>query len=100
MSELLDALIGERRRQAIEYEKYLVELVDLAKKVKSPETGAKYPGSLDTSAKRALYDNLGKDESLAIKVDSAVRNTKKDGWRGNRVKEKGSALRCARGAAG
>jgi len=88
MSELLDALIEERRQQAIEYEKYLAELVKLTKKVANPETGAKYPGSLDTPAKRALYDNLGKDEGLANKVDSAVRNTKKDGWRGNKVKER------------
>lgn len=88
MSELLDALIEERRQQAIEYEKYLAKLVALTKQAKNPATGAKYPDSVNTPAKRALYDNLGKDEGLAIKVDDAVRTTKKDGWRGNKVKER------------
>jgi type I restriction enzyme R subunit len=88
MSELLDTLIEERRQQAIEYEKYLAKLVALTKQAKNPATGTKYPGAIDTPAKRALYDNLGKDEALAVKVDSAVRQTKKDGWRGNKVKER------------
>jgi type I restriction enzyme R subunit len=88
MSQLLDALIEKRRQEALEYEQYLAELVVLTKQAKNPQTGSAYPISLDTSAKRALYDNLGNDEMLANKVDSAVRQTKKDGWRGNKVKEK------------
>lgn len=88
MSQLLDALIRQRKDGAIEYEKYLAELVKLTKKAAKPETGATYPSSLDTPAKRALYDNLGKDEALAVNVDYAVRMTKKDGWRGNKVKER------------
>ncbi|EUA93860.1 hypothetical protein I551_8881 [Mycobacterium ulcerans str. Harvey] len=31
-----------------------------------------YPGSLDTDAKRALYDSLDRDEQLALAVDKAV----------------------------
>lgn len=88
MSELLDALIAERRQQAIEYEEYLAKLVELTKQAKNPATGTKYPGAIDTPARRALYDNLGKDEALAVRVDSAVRQTNKDGWRGNKVKER------------
>jgi len=88
MSELLDALIEQRRQEALGYQKYLEEIVELTKKVKNPAAGASYPASLDTPAKRALYDNLGRDEELARQVDCAVRSTRKDGWRGHRVKER------------
>ncbi|HEY9865910.1 MAG TPA: hypothetical protein V6D21_17195, partial [Candidatus Obscuribacterales bacterium] len=38
--------------------------------------------------KRSLYDNLRKDEALALCIDVAVRSTKKEGWIGNRFKER------------
>ena len=88
MSELLDSLIKQRRDGALEYEKYLAELVALAKQVQMPSSGGTYPKPIDTAAKRALYDNLGKDEDLALAVDYAVLSSKKDGWRGHKVKEK------------
>ncbi len=87
MSELLDTLILQRREQALEYEQYLAELFALAEKVQKPG-GTDYPKALSTSARRALYDNLGKDEELALAVDKAVITSKKDGWRGHKVKEK------------
>ncbi|MEQ1525562.1 MAG: type I restriction endonuclease subunit R [Gallionella sp.] len=88
MSELLDSLIKQRREEALDYEKYLAELMALAVKVQKPSGGADYPQTLNTGAKRALYDNLGKDEDLALAVDYAVLSSKKDGWRGHKVKEK------------
>lgn len=90
MSELLDALIEERRQKAIEYQEYLAKIKALATKVVQPEgAGAgRYPSSLNTRAKRNLYDTLDKNEELTIRVDTAVRYTKKDGWTGNRFKEK------------
>ena len=88
MSELLDALIEQRKHQAGDYEKYLAGIVDLAKKVKNPAWGTSYPASIDTAAKQALYDNLDKNEALASAIDAEIRKTKKDDWRGNKVKEK------------
>ncbi len=87
MSELLDALIEQRRKGALDYQQYLAEIVELAKQAKHPTAGT-YPASVDSSAKRALYDNLDKDEALTIAVDDKVRMTCKDGWRGHKVKEK------------
>jgi type I restriction enzyme R subunit len=87
MSELLEGLIVQRRKASLDYEKYLAELVALAKQVQNP-SGTKYPKSLNTRAKQALYDNLGNDESLALAVDYAVVSSKKDDWRGHKVKEK------------
>ncbi len=88
MSELLDTLIQERQHQAREYEQYLARIIDLARQVQNPTSGTVYPKLLNTRARRALYDNLGKDEQLAISVDAAIQQTKKDGWRGNRIKER------------
>jgi type I restriction enzyme R subunit len=87
MSKLLDALIRERKDQALKYRDYLKKMVDLSKEVLHPETSA-YPSSLNSVAKRALYDNLGGDENLALEIDTVLKATKKDNWRGNRVKEK------------
>jgi type I restriction enzyme R subunit len=47
-----------------------------------------YPTSLNTASKRALFDNLGHDEGLALKVDQAVRNSLQDDWRNNAMKTK------------
>ncbi len=88
MSELLDSLIKQRRDAALEYEQYLAKLAALAKQVKNPSGGGSYPKPMDTGAKRALYDNLDKNEELALAVDYAVMSSKKDGWRGHKVKEK------------
>jgi len=88
MSELLDALIKERKKKALEYKKYLKKYIYLSGKVSRPETSSSYPTSLNSAAKRALYDNLGQDEKLANKIDKSVRGTKKDGFRGNIIKER------------
>ena len=86
MSALLDALITQRRRDALSYHEYLQKIVDLTRQAKSGPSGADYPTSLNTAAKRALFDNLGNDESLALNVDAAVRTTLQDGWRSNVMK--------------
>jgi type I restriction enzyme R subunit len=83
MSALLDALVEQRKHQAINYRQYLEKIVELSKKLKDPQSGAGYPATLNTTAKRALYDNLGKDEALALAVDKAVRENAQAGWREN-----------------
>ncbi len=109
MSRLLDALIEERRRQALEYKAYLKRITELVKKVKQPESGGDYPPEIDTPALQALYDNLedilpqqmrepppsyGSDEpperraALARRLDAAIRAVRQDGWRENRFKER------------
>ena len=88
MSELLDALIEQRRQQAISYQEYLEQVKQLAGQVKPGATQDNYPNSMDTQAKRSLYDNLGQDEALALRIDTAVRYTKKADWIGNKFKER------------
>ncbi|MEW8418843.1 MAG: HsdR family type I site-specific deoxyribonuclease [Candidatus Thiodiazotropha endolucinida] len=90
MSELLDALIEERRQQAIDYKEYLQKVKELSVQVINPGgvNPNAYPASINTPGKKALYDNLGGDESLALRIDTAVRHTKKADWIGNRIKER------------
>ena len=73
MSELLDALIQERKREATDYKAYLQRLVELAKKVGQPAAHTSYPSGISSTPQRALYDNLGQDAELAIKLDAAIR---------------------------
>ena len=110
MSELLDALILRRKQEAMGYKKYLARLIELTKKVSSPETHASYPPSITSAALRSLFDNLeaAQDsvavrqppahsdpdptvdvrEAKALALDRAIRGVKKADWRGNRFKER------------
>ena len=88
MSELLEDLIQQRREEALEYGQYLAKIEALAKQIQKSAGGVEYAATLNTHAKRALYDNLNQNEPLALAVDSAVLKSKKDNWRGHKVKEK------------
>ena len=86
MSVLLDELIKLRKEATLEYEKYLQKIIELSVRIKKPSTTKEYPVSLNTNAKRALYDNLARNEELAIELDNKIKTTKKDGWRDNIIK--------------
>lgn len=88
MSELLDAIIEERRQQAIDYQEYLTKLLDAAKQLGTKESDTKYPDWADNGAKRALVDFFFPDDHLAIEIDTIVRHTKPDAWVGNPIKER------------
>jgi type I restriction enzyme R subunit len=97
MSVLLDALIEQRRKEALDYQEYLRQIVELTKKVASPEASGTYPATMNTPGKRALYDNLDKDGPLALAIDAAVRASRQDDWRSNsfKVKKVRNAIRAA-----
>ena len=88
MSELLDELIKRRRQEDVAYQEYLAQIIALAKQVKDPAQSAHYPAAINTKAKQALYDNLGKDEEKALAVHEAVMNSREDNWRGHLQKER------------
>ena len=100
MSELLDAIIEERRQQAIDYQEYLAKLLDAAKQLGTKESDTKYPDWADNGAKRALVDFFFPDDHLAIEIDTIVRHTKPDAWVGNPIKERKvkNAIRANLGA--
>lgn len=89
MSKLLDALIALRRKAAISYKEYLEKIANLAKDVTVPGGGvAAYPQALSSTAQRALYNNLGKNEALALAVDAAIQDRRQNGWKTNAMKTK------------
>jgi len=111
MSELLDALIAERKRQALDYKAYLARLVELTKQVSNPAMQTTYPLGINTAPLRALFDNLQgvaglagmlsrlgvvaevrvgstAAERAAFALDKSIRAVKKADWRGNRFKER------------
>jgi type I restriction enzyme R subunit len=88
MSQLLDALIDQKRRDAIDYKEYLEKLIAQAEQLGKQESDTVYPDGIDNGAKRALYDfGLPRDE-LVSEVDETIRHTKRDHWVGNPMKEK------------
>jgi type I restriction enzyme R subunit len=88
MSELLDAIIEERRQAAIDYEAYLAKLLEAAKQLGNKEADTKYPEWATNGAKKALVDFFFPDDHFAIEVDTIVRHTKPDAWLGNAMKER------------
>lgn len=88
MSRLLEELVAQRRRDAIDYKEYLRKIAELAKQVKSPNL-VDYPPSLNTPGKRSIYENFFPDqEEVALLVDETIRENAQDGWRSNRTKRR------------
>ncbi len=106
MSHLLNDLVEQRRNEAIDYQKYLEEIIELAKKVSHQGYDTTYPEGINTKALKALYDNLDFDkvaESQApyagdsmekqkarkvMEIDSKIKSVKKANWRGHKIKER------------
>lgn len=88
MSELLDAIIEQRRQQAIDYREFLAKLLDAAKKLGSKASDTKYPDWADNGARRALIDFGWPDPTMPIRVDTAILTSKPHDWVGNTMKEK------------
>ena len=56
--------------------------------MESPEENETYPESIRKSrALQALYDNVGEDEELALRLHDAVMHSKMNGFRGDEIKE-------------
>jgi type I restriction enzyme R subunit len=88
MSSLLDALIEQRRQQAIDYKVFLQDLIVLATKVGKKESDTVYPNWAVNGAQKALFDFGWEDESLCIRVDAAIVLAKPHDWVGNNLKER------------
>jgi type I restriction enzyme R subunit len=88
MSELLDAILDERRRGALEYKAYLEKLLEHAAKLGKGESDIAYPVWADNGARKALVDFFDSDDELAETIDRVIITTKPDSWVGNRMKER------------
>ncbi|MBC2875197.1 MULTISPECIES: type I restriction endonuclease subunit R [Streptomyces] len=88
MSELLDAILEERRQSALDYKDYLAKLLEHASKLGKGESGAQYPEWANNGARRALIDFFGPTSDLSVVVDTTILHIKPDSWVGDTMKEK------------
>lgn len=86
MSVLLDEVIKERKANAINYEEYLKKIADLASKLNEGKAEST-PEKIKTHGQRALYNNLDKNEELALELHEHIIKIKPDAWRGNQPRE-------------
>lgn len=86
MSKLLNEIIAERKRNAIDYEEYLRKISELSKKVNT-FSHDDLPAGITTHAQRALYNNLECNEELALAMDNAIKYVAKADWRGHQAAE-------------
>ena len=86
MSALLKEILADLKAQRIDYEEFLKRIAELAKQVQAGKA-ADTPEKLNTPGKRALYNNLNKDEALALRIDETVRRVRPNAFRGNQAKE-------------
>ncbi len=111
MSALLDEIIMTRKAKAIEYEEYLKRIADLARRVESGLADDTPVPLKNSRGLRALYNNLKNTPGslapvnrvaeaqgeytvsgdpvldLAVRLDSAVKRVRPDGWRGVQPRE-------------
>jgi len=94
ISELLNQLLQEQKDGKIQYKEMIAKLIKKIREVRG-KTKPNYPSDINTSGKQALYDNLEKDEELALAVHDAVVTYAKHGWRDNSVPAKMKQVRKA-----
>ncbi len=87
ISDQLQDIILQYRKNEADYEEYLKKLVDLAREMDNNSRNS-YPKSISSSSMRALYDNLGRNEDLAVSLDKGIKSKLLDGWRGNLIKQR------------
>ncbi|WP_326547302.1 HsdR family type I site-specific deoxyribonuclease [Mycolicibacterium sp. ND9-15] len=88
MSELLDALLEERRKGALEYKQYLDQLLEQAAQLGTGASDTVYPEWADNPARRALIDFGWPDLAIPMQVDTAILTSKPHDWVGHTLKEK------------
>ena len=88
LSEMLKKIIMQRKVEAMSYEEYLRQVVELAEAILHPETNGSYPDEIkDSAARRALYDYFEENVELTIDVDGAIRVSIQPDWKRNFQKQ-------------
>lgn len=87
LSIILQELIDKRKKEMLDYEEYMKELIELVKKARGKSANS-YSESIKTPGMRALYDNLGQNEYLAIRAHAVIKENALVGFRDNRLKQR------------
>ncbi len=88
ISELLDNVVELLKQQRLEYKEYLKKAADIVRQTFETNT-ANYPDTIKNSKQRiALFDNLGQNEALAVKLDEELRTNLQADYKTNPLKKK------------
>src|SRR5208337_177761 len=87
MSALLKEIIADLKAKRIDYEEFLKRVAEQVIKPLQAGKTADTPAKLDTPGKRALYNILGENEELALKIDEKVKAVRPADWRGKKPRE-------------
>lgn len=88
ISELLDNVVELLKQQRLEYKEFLKKVADIARQTFETNT-ANYPDTIRNSKQRiALFDNLGQNEALAVKLDEELRTNLQADYKTNPLKKK------------
>lgn len=88
LSNILNELIIQRKSEAISYEEYLKQVVELAINIIKPEKGDIYPDEIKKSAaKRNWYDKFNKNKEFVIDLHDGIQLSLEAGWKSNRQKQ-------------
>ena len=80
LSDILQKLINEVKQGKTDYKEHIKKLIELVQSNKN-KTQFTYPEKIRTDAQKALYDNLDKDEELALAVHNSILTNAMDGWK-------------------
>lgn len=94
ISELLNQLLQEQKDGKLQYKELIEKLIAKIKEVRGKKRTA-YPSTIDTAGKQALYDNLDKNEALALQLHTTIKENAKHGWRDPNIPAKMKQLRNA-----
>lgn len=93
VSKLLQQLLEDVKNGKLSYQELIQKLILKVREVKGKK--GIYPVAISTLGMKALYDNLGKDEELTLRVHKAIKDSAKDGWRDSSVPTKMKKVRRA-----
>lgn len=80
MSDLLNHLLQEQKDGKIQYKELIKQLIEKLREARLT-IKTKYPATIDTKGKQALYDNLGGNEALALRIHEIIKANARDGFR-------------------
>ncbi len=84
LSEKLNKILEDLKQHTQEYKEQLSQLVEILREMRGSKK--EYPADINTDGKKALYDNLGKDETLALRTYLAIKENAEIGFRENKMR--------------
>ncbi len=86
LSEKLNKILEEMKQQTEEYKETLRKIIEIFRELRGSRK--EYPIDINTDGKKALYDNLCNDETLALRTYLAIKEHAEVGFRENPIRQR------------